>query len=401
MARQEQRWILDTLLGSGGIDVLHPNAQGIFEQFGYDHADIAEVFSRANAASMMTKAWESVGLARDRRFRWAVEEGFERAAAGLALRAALLYGRAQYTILADTARKRDLHGRCIDLYAEVSRRTPTRVERIEIPFGDRTVYVVLHLPDTDAPAPCLLMIPGMDMFKEEWHQFAQRWAVPQGLAAVSIDGPGQGETRLNGLTVDLTNYEEAVSAVIDHLVTLPEVDEERIGVLGISMGSYWATRIAAHDRRVKAAATALSCHTLEGQVTIFTAAQPKFINTFMYMSGITDEDQFTRTFVEGMGLGDVLDALACPVLLVAGEFDELTPTAETVGVYDRITAPKELWVYEDEFHPLGSVAGELLPIMVDWVLARLGGAEPIRDRRLFIDRAGQAWPDAPVLTAHL
>ena len=52
---------------------------------------------------------------------------------------------------------------------------------------------------------------------------------------------------------------DAGAAVIDWLVEQPEVDASRIGVSGISMGSYWGMRIAAYDERVAALATASAC----------------------------------------------------------------------------------------------------------------------------------------------
>lgn len=402
MARGEQRWILDTLLGSGGLDVLHPGSQGIFEQFGYDHDDIDRAFARAKASTMMTKCWTEVARAREERFRFAAARGLEGAARSLALRAGLLYGRAQYTILADTPRKRALHARLCDLYDEVIARTPTPVERVDVELDGHRVHGILHLPaDTSEPVPVVMMVPGMDMFKEEWHQFAQRWFVPAGVAVLALDGPGQGETRLHGLTVTLTNYEAAASRMIDRLVADPRIDGERVGVMGISMGSYWSSRIAATDPRVRAVATALSCYTLDTQTTIFTFAQPKFKSTFMYMAGVTDEDLFDREFTTRMGLRDLAPRIACPALMVAGEFDELTPLADTVGVFEAVGGPKELWLYEDEFHPLGTVAGELLPMMSDWVTARLRGVPDAPDAdRVFVRLDGAVDAAHPALVAY-
>jgi dienelactone hydrolase len=44
-----------------------------------------------------------------------------------------------------------------------------------------------------------------------------------------------------------SNHERATSACVDWLTRQPEVDPERIGVMGISMGPYWSTRLAARD----------------------------------------------------------------------------------------------------------------------------------------------------------
>jgi dienelactone hydrolase len=44
--------------------------------------------------------------------------------------------------------------------------------------------------------------------------------------------------------------------VIDRLATLPYVEKERIGVIGIHVGAGYAANAAIHDRRVKAVGTA-------------------------------------------------------------------------------------------------------------------------------------------------
>lgn len=404
MARGEQRWILDTLLGSGGLDILHPGSQGIFEQFGYDWADIRTAFAKANASTMLTKAWSEVAEARERRFEFAVERGFEAGARAMALRAGLLFGRAQYTILADVPRKRALHAKMCGLYDEVITRNPTKIERVTVDLEGKKVYGILHLPaDTSKPSPCVLLIPGMDMFKEEWHQTAQKWLVTAGMAVLALDGPGQGETRLNGLAVTETNFEAAASRVIDHLVADPRIDAERIGVMGISMGSYFASRIAATDSRIRAAATSLSCYALDNMMTIFNYSQPKYKSTFMYMAAVDDEAVFDRDFTMRMRLQELAPKITCPALMIAGEFDELTPLADTIGVFDLVGGPKELWIYEDEFHPLGPVAGEMLPMMSDWMHQRLtesGTYANPRTDRVLVRLDGSLDAEHPVLNAY-
>ena len=53
---RSQRWVLDTLLGTGGWEVLHPEAQGFFEELVYNHADAARVFGQVKSGAMFPKA---------------------------------------------------------------------------------------------------------------------------------------------------------------------------------------------------------------------------------------------------------------------------------------------------------------------------------------------------------
>ena len=61
------------------------------------------------------------------------------------------------------------------------------------------------------------------------------------------------------------------------------------------------------------------------------------------------------------------DDLICPYLLVAGEMDELTPPEDVHAWLDLLNCPKELWMYEDVFHPMGEVAGDIYPGIADWI----------------------------------
>lgn len=48
---------------------------------------------------------------------------------------------------------------------------------------------------------------------------------------------------------------EDVSAVIDHLTTLPYIDNARIGAMGICAGAGYTVNAAIQDRRIKAIGT--------------------------------------------------------------------------------------------------------------------------------------------------
>lgn len=208
------------------------------------------------------------------------------------------------------------------------------------------------------------------------------------MVALSIEGPGQGESRSGGLTVDLTNYERAIGRYLDYLAGLPEVDADRIGMFGISMSGYWGSRAAATDRRLAALA---AFEAVTGDfTTIFERAQPTFKNNYMYMSGYTDEDAFDRDLAQRMPLGDLVAEITCPVLYGIGEFDELTDLGQALANFEKVRAPKELRVYEDEFHPRG-VAAEAFRFGAEWLERALDGefGAPGRDVRHYVHRDGR------------
>jgi pimeloyl-ACP methyl ester carboxylesterase len=288
------------------------------------------------------------------------------------------YREAQHSIFRDDdSEKIYLHGRLLDCFAKLAPLCPNPVEVVEIPFEGTYVQGVLNRVPGDEPRPTAVFCPGMDMTKESWlipwdHPFVAR-----GMHCLHLDGPGQGTSNIRKLRVTLDNYERAGSAAIDYLVDRPEVDAEQIVVAGFSMGSYWGMRLAARDPRVRAVATAAACY--GPKRAIFEEASPRFKQTFMYMSGIHDEIEFDR-FAAQMTLDDVVDAIVCPSLQVAGEYDPLCHLEDVFPVYERLRGPKELWVVENSFHNprflenFGEI--DFWGYLADWLLDVLAGRKP-------------------------
>ncbi|MFD7589882.1 alpha/beta hydrolase [Kitasatospora sp. NPDC059811] len=386
-----QSWALDIALAQGGFDALHPQAKGTLEQLGHDHTDFDKVFALVQSGAMLPKAWATVAGQAEERAAHHERGGFAQTAADLYVRAAVMWGRAQYSVFdATDPRKlafREHANHCVERLGALR---DDRVRRVELDFEGGRIYGLLHLPAGEVRnAPAVILGPGMDMIKEDYIYAAERYYTSRGIVALSIEGPGQGETRANGLTVDLTNYERAISRYLDHLASLPEVDPQRIGMFGISMSGYWGSRAAAADRRL-AALAAFEAVTGDFQ-TIFEQAQPTFKNNYMYMAGYTDEEAFDRELVARMPLGDLVQEIDCPVLYGIGEFDELTRLEQALANYERIRAPKELRVYENEFHPLGGVAAEIFRFGAEWIERALNGefAEAGRDVRHYVHHDGR------------
>ena len=94
------------------------------------------------------------------------------------------------------------------------------------------------------------MIPGLDSVKEELQATAEH-LLSRGLAVIAIDGPGQGEAEYE-LPIEPA-YERVTTAVADYLKGRDDVDPDRLGVFGVSLGGYYAARSAAYEPRVRAA----------------------------------------------------------------------------------------------------------------------------------------------------
>src|SRR5436190_1516275 len=113
--------------------------------------------------------------------------------------------------------------------------------RLEIPFGGGTLAAVLRRPPGPGPHPAVVLIPGLDSAKEEFGP-VERVFLDRGLATLSVDGPGQGEAEYR-LTIR-PDWEVPGAAILDALAAQPGIDPGRIGLWGVSLGGYYAPRVA-------------------------------------------------------------------------------------------------------------------------------------------------------------
>jgi dipeptidyl aminopeptidase/acylaminoacyl peptidase len=160
-------------------------------------------------------------------------------------------------------------------------------------------------------------------------------------------------------------------------MTRPEVDGDKVAIYGRSMGSYWVSHIAAYDNRIKACAATMACFFMDRHA-IFEEASPRFRLTYKYMAGIEDDDEFDE-MVSRMTLRGVGQKIKCPTLVWTGEFDPLSPLEEADAFFNEIAGPKEMWVFEDEFHGFNSRSLCNVPmdtIVADWIKDKLEGKYP-------------------------
>lgn len=97
--------------------------------------------------------------------------------------------------------------------------------------------------------------PGGGVKEQTAGTYAKKFA-EQGFVTIAYDASYQGES--GGELRQLENpyiRTEDVSAVIDYLTTLPYVDKDRIGAMGICAGAGYTANAAIQDRRIKAIGT--------------------------------------------------------------------------------------------------------------------------------------------------
>lgn len=386
----EQEWMYDRLIRTHGPDFYWPMTEETLGTVGMNASgDIAAVRASVKKFVAITREMTRVAEKREAMARQAEDESHPVTAGENYFIAAAFYTMAQGPIheddsdvnLALSAKK----NACYDKYIEHAAHP---IERVEIPFGDASLPGLLHLPP-NAPdrTPCVVFLGGMDNFKEMLVSLHGDKLLDRGIAVLAFDGPGQNEALISRkIRCTEDNFIAAGKAAMDYALTRAEIDPDRIGIAGISMGSFWLTQIVAHDHRYKAAAGFYICHE-NGMHTIFEAAIPMFKDRYMWMAGYEDEDAFDA-FARKLTLEGLGPKIECPYLIVAGEDDDLSPIEHSYNLYDSIAAPKTIVVYKGERHGVTDNL-DVRALIADWMKDRLEG-KPLESRRIYMEcRTGQ------------
>jgi dienelactone hydrolase len=124
---------------------------------------------------------------------------------------------------------------------------------VTVPYEGTTLPAYFsQAPAADSgPAPVMIMWNGLDSTKEHMYS-SGHWAelAARGISALMVDCPGSGEAlRLQGLTARV-DTEAWAAACVDYLLTRDDIDAAAMGLVGWSLGGYYAPRAAAFEKRL-------------------------------------------------------------------------------------------------------------------------------------------------------
>ncbi len=284
------------------------------------------------------------------------------------------------------APRKALYAKFLRTFTEGLALSRSNTQRFEIPY--RGVHLAgLFTPAEGAtgPAPCLVVINGLDSTKEMVYRaglFPELLA-RRGVASLFLDQPGTGEAlRLHGLTA-VVDTEQWATPVMDYLQTRPEIDPERIGLLGVSLGGYYCPRAVAFEPRFALGVVWGANHNW-GEVQKRRLARegerpvPHYWEHVRWVWGASDMSEF-MTIAEQVHLDGVMERIKVPFLVTHGEADRQIPLEYAHRSYEQLTASsdRELKVFtprEGGIHhsSLDNTANAGAWI-ADWVARRLRG----------------------------
>jgi dipeptidyl aminopeptidase/acylaminoacyl peptidase len=221
---------------------------------------------------------------------------------------------------------------------------------------------------------------GLDSVKEMIYLSIRDEFAKRGISCLMVDQPGVGEAlRLGGLHA-VVESERWAGAALDYLQTRNDVDQERFGMMGWSLGGYYAPRAAAFEKRFKLCVAWGANHNW-GELQRRRLARegdrpvPHYWDHVMWVWGKDSLDAFME-FVPKISLNGVVENIRVPFLITHGANDRQISLADAHQSYDEaINSPlRELKIFTDREGGVEHVgANNMEPVrsyIADWVAER-------------------------------
>ncbi|GAA0248632.1 alpha/beta hydrolase family protein [Cryptosporangium japonicum] len=255
---------------------------------------------------------------------------------------------------------------------------PPSVERVAVPYEGTTLPAYYSAAPGDGPKPVVVLVNGLDSTKE--HQFSSgHWEelAARGISCLMLDQPGSGEAlRLQGLTARV-DAEAWGAAAVDYLLGRDDVDAGRLGIVGWSLGGYYAPRVAAFEKRFALCVAWGANHNWgavqrrrlerEGERPV-----PHYWEHVLWVWGHTDLDEFIA-FADDVHLDGVVENITVPFLIAHGANDRQIPLEYAHRSYDQaVNAPRrDLRIFTPEEGATEHIGLDHLPyvstFIADWV----------------------------------
>jgi alpha-beta hydrolase superfamily lysophospholipase len=171
------------------------------------------------------------------------------------LRAWNCYRNAEFFLHGDPGDPRilDNYDRAVAAFAQYAELAgPLAPRPVRIPFEQAELPGYFYPSPLPGPRPLLLMHNGFDGSVEELHVMGAVAAQERGYHVLTFDGPGQPGTRQRQGLLFRPDWETVVSAVIDRIPQVTQVEPTGIALLGTSLGGLLCLRAAAFEPRLDA-----------------------------------------------------------------------------------------------------------------------------------------------------
>jgi pimeloyl-ACP methyl ester carboxylesterase len=315
------------------------------------------------------REWFAAGERVEENARRAQQQGRPITARDAYLRASNYFPTAQFFLPGSDTRKKDGYLRCVACFHAALPYFDNPPERVTFCFEESHLsgYYYRPLGAARQRHPAIAYLGGVDIIAEELYFFAAQQMLQRGFGVLCFDGPGMGEPLRVRNVYARPDYEVAITAAVDYLVSRPDVDGDKVSLIGQSMGGYYGGRGAAKEPRLRAAILWGACYDLTEDIYDFWPAVRPQVE---WVIGATNE-QDAREKLKAFSLKGILQHAKCPVMVTHGEDDTLVSVKAAHKTYRDLPEPKHLRIWNEaeggSIHLMNDNRAEAVPYMLDWL----------------------------------
>jgi hypothetical protein len=347
-------------------------AMGVAEYGGSSIGECLSVAAEITDGSprSWSHAFEQLAARVERRGRACLERGRQVSGRDQLLRASTYYRMAAYYTDGPSGASLRTGDRSQACFVDATEFFERPVETLSIPFdgGSLPGYLAHPSPeagmDVNGRFPTLIAVGGFDSSAEELYFHLGAPGAARGWKVLVFDGPGQPGCMSGDPSLTFRpDYEVPLAAVIDAVVDRPDVDPDRLALAGLSFGSYFASRSAAADSRVKALVANPPVVDMRRYIEAWAGPEifrmkrdirpedvigvPEDLMPRQTQWGITatcvrfgvPSYHAFRDALEGYRLGDMASSIVCPALALIGDREGAEPLAQFDSFVADVAGP--------------------------------------------------------------
>ena len=348
------------------VDLIFSHFIPRYEATGVDPNDLRALMPRVTHWDDWCRMWSEDGARHEALANEASANGFRRTAAEAHVRAAIYYHYGKHLFADRPVEFQTAHDAMLRCYTAAAPDLDRPIERVTFPFQGFDMPGWLRKPSGVKRPPVAIILPGLDACKEELHAWAESF-VARGLAALKLDGPGQGETSFHLPATQ--EWGPAIGAVLDGLEKRDDVDGSNVGIVGQSLGALYAPLAAAGEPRLKACIA--NCGPYDWGVVLpkMPAVSQEVFRIRSHSKTIAESHERAKLFtMEGKA-----QKIKCPLLVIFGAGDRLIAPEEGERLARATSGPSELVVYPEGNHVCFNISYKFRPLTGDWMAKTLLG----------------------------
>ncbi len=331
---------------------------------GVDPNDKARLEATIDRWDDWCRAWSAEALAHERLAKAAADAGRVVTAAEAYLRAAIYYHYGKHMFADHPDEFRVAHDNMLRCYTAAAPHLDPPLERILIPYRGVQMAAWLRKPRNGGRPPVAIILPGLDACKEELHAWAEAFVV-RGMAALTLDGPGQGETSFHLPTTH--EWGKVIGTVIDALEKRSDVDGHRVGIVGQSLGAIYAPLAASGEPRLKACIANCGPYDWGQVLPKMPSVSQEVFRVRSHANDLAEAYEIAKLItMEGAAA-----RIKCPLLVIYGAGDALMSPKEGERLAKAASGPSEFVLYEEGNHVCFNISYKFRPLTGDWMAEKL------------------------------